>query len=69
MPEVFVGSVVQMYVEMFGGDGDVGGRSELSTKIRKIRHIGCLLLPAFFRWCAFWSNCFCNSQFRSSLGG
>ena len=55
--------------DVLGGLGAVGGLSERSTKIRKIRHIGCLLLPAFFRWCAFWSNCFCNLQFRSSLGG
>ena len=44
MPELFWGLVVQMLVEMSWGGGAVGGRSEFSTKIRKIRHIGRLLL-------------------------
>ena len=48
MPELFWGLVVQMLVEMSWGGGAVGGRSEFSTKIRKIRHIGRQLLACFF---------------------
>ena len=44
VPEPSFGLVVQMFVEMSWGGAAVGGRSERSTKIRKIRHIGCLLL-------------------------
>ena len=50
------------------GGGAVGGRSERSTKIRKICFVGRLLLRVFFRWCVFWSNCFFILQNRSSLG-
>ena len=61
------GPAVQMYVEMSWG-GAVGGRSERSTKIRKICFVGRLLLRVFFRWCVFWSNCFFILQHRPSLG-
>ena len=51
------------------GGGTVGGRSERSTKIRKIRHIGrlcCWLV--FFVCCVSWSNWVLILEIRSSLG-
>ena len=47
------------------GGGAVGGRSERSTKIRKMRHIGCLLLA-----CVFCLLCFLGQlgfDFRNSF--
>ena len=58
MAEFSVWLVVHMFVEMsWAGGGMVVGQN-VSTKIRKICHVGRVLLPVFFAGVFFWSLSF-----------
>ena len=53
MAEFSVWLVVHMFVEMSWAGGWMVVGQNVSSKIRKICHVGCVLLPVFFRWCFF----------------